>query len=838
MRALVLSLAMGALVVGAPAQAGDGKDRPGTVQAPPIGYDIPDAPPLSPQEALAAFVVEPGFTIELAAAEPMVVAPVCMTFDGEGRLWVVEMRSFMPNVDGTGETTPDGEVAILTDRDGDGRFDARTTFLEGLVLPRAVCPLRGGALVIEPPHLWWCPDADGDGRADQKIAIESGLGGIDSPEHAPNGLLWALDNRIYLAKHDRCYVRDGDRFVAEPSPALGQWGIAQDDLGRLYYDDNSTQLRADLVPRQLAVANPRLGRARGLDHVVVRDQSVWPVRVTPGVNRGYQNGTLNAGKLARFTAACSPWVYRGTLFPASHRGNAFVCEPSGNLIKRSLLRDEDGVVTGEPATRGREFVASHDERFRPVALAEGADGALYVADLYRGILQHRLFVTTFLRRQILERKLEAPLDRGRIWRIVPTGAPAPRVLVADGKLEDLVAALASASGVVRDAAQRELVQRRDLRAVPLLEAAAEEQGPLARVHALWTLEGLGALARGPLLAAVVADDARLRAAGYQLAHARLQREADPTLCGGLLQAAEVEADPRARRILAVVLGSAARADLLAAAVALAARVADDELLGSALVAGCGHREAALLSQGLAKWAQDGRTVREVLRAAASAICRGRVHAEMTALLALLVAPERTGWQRAALLDGIEAAVRKDSKQKVVPGSLKLAGAVPETLAGPAGEETDKLAARFAAVRPAFAASAVITTLRPLTADEQTRFAQGQALFVICAACHGPTGAGTAEGPPLAASEWLAGPAGRPIRILLHGLDGPIEVAGVEWDKVMPPLALGDAELAAILTYARRTFGEGADPVTPADIAAVRALPRDRPWTAAELAAIR
>ncbi len=827
------------VAAGAAAQAGDGKDRPGTVQAPPSGYVIPDAPALSPQEALRTFVVEHGFRIELAAAEPMVVAPVCMAFDGDGRLWVVEMRSYMPDVDGKGETNPDGAVAILTDGDGDGRFERRVTFLDGLVLPRAVCPLRGGALVIEPPHLWWCPDRDGDGKADGKAEVAAGLGGIDSPEHAPNGLLWALDNRIYLAKHDVCYVRDGDRFVAEPSPALGQWGIAQDDLGRLFHDDNSTQLRVDLLPRQLAIGNPRLGRARGLDHVAVKDQSVWPVRVTPGVNRGYQPGTLTDGRLARFTAACSPWVYRGDLFPETHRGNAFVCEPSANLIKRNVLRDEDGIVNGAPATRGSEFLASHDERFRPVALAEGPDGALYVADMYRGVLQHRLFVTTFLRRQILERKLEAPLDLGRIWRVVPAGAPTRQPMhVSRASGNALVDLLGSASGVARDAAQRELVQRGDLAAVPALHARAQEGQDLARLHALWTLEGLGALERGPLLAAIFARSGALRAAGYELARARLCRAPDPILTGALLRAVGTEADPRAQRLAVFALGATADADALGAAVALVVRVRDDELLGSALVAGFAARELALLQQGLSAWTEGGKTAREACRAAAIAICRGRDAAELSTLLVLLAAADRSAWQRAALLDGIDAAVRKDAKRQVVPGSLRLAGAVPETLAGGAGEESTRLAARYAALRPAFAAAPAATNLRALTADEQARFARGQALFVICAGCHGPAGAGTAEGPPLVASEWLAGPVGRPMRILLHGLEGPLEVDGTTWDKAMPPVALGDAELAAVLTFARRTFGEGADPVTADEIAAVRAQPRDRPWTAAELETIQ
>ena len=238
------------------------------------------------------------------------------------------------------------------------------------------------------------------------------------------------------------------------------------------------------------------GRApnRGLLNVqVARDQRVRPIRKTPGVNRGYQKGTLGPdGRLARFTAACSPLVYRGDALPSAFRGDAFVCEPAGNLVKRNVLVE---TASGPRALESDapEFLASTDERFRPVHLMDGPDGALYVVDFYRGVIQHRVFVTTYLRRRIVERGLESPTGLGRIWRIVPEGfeRPRPRRLRphASSALVDL---LQSPNGWCRDTAQRLLVERQDRTVEPALRRLASSASDhRTRLHALWTLEGLG-----------------------------------------------------------------------------------------------------------------------------------------------------------------------------------------------------------------------------------------------------------------------------------------------------------------------------------------------------------
>ena len=509
-------------------------------------FEVPEAPPLAPREAMATLRVAPGFRVELVAAEPLVEDPVAMAWDERGLLYVVEMRGFMPNVDGIGEQEPVGRVVVLEDMDGDGAMDRGGVYLDGLVSPRAIAAVSGGILVGEPPNLWLCRSEAESGElprcASRERLLDYGDPDPDLLEHTENGLLWALDNWIYNAKSDRRFRLqggpEGPRIEVDPTLFRGQWGIVQDDVGRLYYNTNSRYLFADLIPADYALANPEhqpRNGGIGASERLVHDETVYSIRVNPGINRGYVNSMLrDDGRLAVTTSVSGLVVYRGDQFPATFRGDVFVPEPAGNVVAHFDLAPgplENGIPTlvaehrryGDPDWVEREFLASTDERFRPVDAKVGPDGALYVIDMYRGILQHVRYVTTYLREYILEHGLDRPVGMGRIYRVVWEGnedepAPVRRDPPALENAAERIVALSHRNGWHRDTAQRLLVEDEldSASRAALRQVARDAPEPLARVHALWTLHGRGELDDTTLQHAFSANDPLIAVHGLRV----------------------------------------------------------------------------------------------------------------------------------------------------------------------------------------------------------------------------------------------------------------------------------------------------------------------------------
>lgn len=725
-------------------------------------FEVPEAPPLAPEKAMATLRVAPGFRVELVAAEPLVEDPVAMAWDERGLLYVVEMRGFMPNVDGIGEQEPVGRIVVLEDTDADGAMDRSGVYLDGLVSPRAVAAVSGGILVGEPPNLWLCRSEAGPGAlprcASRERLLDYGDPDPDLLEHTENGLLWGLDNWIYNAKSDRRFRlrRDAEGASIEVDPTLfrGQWGITQDDVGRLYYNTNSRYLFADLIPADYALAHPDhqpRGGGRGASERLVHDESVYSIRVNPGINRGYVNSMLREdGRLAVTTSVSGLAVYRGDQFPATFRGDVFVPEPAGNVVAHFDLAPgpvENGIPTlvaehrryGDPDWVEREFLASTDERFRPVDAKVGPDGALYVIDMYRGILQHVRYVTTYLREYILEHGLDRPLGMGRIYRLVWEGdvedpaavrREAPHLATA----AERIAALSHPNGWQRDTAQRLLVEDEldDAGHDALRELARSGEDPLARIHALWTLHGRGEL-----------DDASVRIA---------LRSQDPWL------------------------------------VVHALRTGEEALAGSAT------GEA---------------TIAELLDSSSPQV-------RTQALLTLgAMAPQST-WARSVLAERVAAQPDDPFHRQVA-----LAANLAETTTG---EPPDTPAAAPA-----------------LTAAEAAQFNRGRRHYRACRSCHAEDGRGQEGlGPTLVNTPWILGSPERLAALVLHGIEGPIEVHGETWDDLMPGFAadprLPDTAIAALLTYIRRSWGNTADPVPLELVTNVRAQTSERvePWTAPEL----
>lgn len=847
LRTLLLMI-LGALAV--PAQQGD---KTGETQTPRVPRDlIPPAPPLSPEEALKTIKVQSGFHVELVAAEPLVHCPIQIAFDPDGRLWVLEMRGFMPNIDGVGETNKVGDVAVLEDTDGDGKMDRRTVFLDGLVMPRALSLVRNGALVAEPPNLWFCQDTDGDGKCDKKTLVagdyatqdDPKLGARASPEHASNGLLRALDNWIYSANHTTRFRNTDGAWQREPTIFRGQWGISQDDFGRLFYNSNEDPLRADFVPSQYLNRNPNYRNAAGANVQLYSDKAVWPVRVNPGVNRGYRPGQLRSdGTLATFTAACAPLVYRGDNFPNEYEGNVFVCEPAGNLVRRYLLENHGVAFKAKNAYDRAEFLASTDERFRPVNLCNGPDGCLYVVDLYHGILQHRIYITSYLRQQILDRSLDQPLDLGRIYRIVSDAkSPGPKPQLAKAASEQLVTSLSHPNGWWRDTAQRLLVERNDPASIaPLKQLVDAGANALGRLHALWTLEGMRQLDFATLKAALNDAHPKVRAAAMRISEPLLRNQ--PELVSELLKHVD-DAAPDVQLQLAFALGEVKETHAMEAMREIALNNATNVYIRDAIITGLGGQELEFLERLLAdrnwKTKEPGRGV--LFSALAQCVYVEAKPDRVNRLLDVTANPAPAEeWQRMALLDGIINSSFPGAKGKIKPVRLPSEPPALAALGRSAIKvirEREEKIARLV-TWPGKPGAEPEITVKPLTPEEQKRFEQGKELFLIsCGACHQPHGMGQ-EGlaPPLVDSEWALGSPQRLVRIVLHGLHGPINVKGKTFQLDMPALGVFDDEqIAAVLTYVRREWGHTASPVEPETVKKIRTETekREEAWSEAEL----
>lgn len=815
---LVGSHAMGA-------EFGDKRDKPGEVQQLIVPRkSIPPSTPRSPAEEQKSFQIAPGFRAELVASEPLVQDPVVTQIGPDGRMWVVEMRGFMASMDGKGEELPVGRVVILEDTNGDGVMDKSTVFIDGLVMPRALMLVGDGALVGAPPMLWYCRDTDGDGHADEKIEIAGDFGWVNNPLHpelgnpeqAANSLLWAFDNWIYAAHYTRKYRFENGQFTTGVTTFRGQWGLTQDNDGHLFYNSNQDPLRVDILTSQYTGRNPNHDPCGGVNVQVYQDQLVWSVRVNPGVNRGYRREVLREnGRLKEFTAACAPYIYRGGLFPPEFEGNAFICEPAGNLIKREILTADHGTLIAKEAYDQREFIASTDERFRPVNLTTGPDGALYVTDFYRGVLQHRESFTTYLRNYSEERGLDKPLHLGRIWRIVPENVKLPGKPALNKETPPhWVEHLSSANSWWREAAQRLLVERNDASVVPALKTLTHSGATeMSRVHALWTLDGMHQLDEATALPALADPSARVRATAVRLCESFFKSEGRARMLSKLM-AMTGESEPFVQQQLALTLGEAADKDADLAIAKLVQQAPENIFLLDAALSSVGGRELALLE----RLTEDPSSNGKFISALARCVFVSRNSDEIERMLALAASSPKAPSMLEGILSAASMMARKPVKFKSEPDALK--------------QIKDPRLAKLTMLMawPGKPGMKPEPPLVPLTAAQQTRFETGRMLFNgVCAACHQPHGRGL-EGvaPPLVDSEWVLGPEQRLVRIVLHGLTGPLSVNGRSYRLDMPALgAFNDEQVSGILTYIRRSWEHTAAPVEPETVKAIRAATAGR-----------
>ena len=814
---------------------------------PAIHENQEPSPEHTPAEELSTFELSSGLKIQLVAAEPMVQDPVVITFDPDGRLWVVEMRGFMPDINGKGEHEPVGRVSVLEDTNYDGQMDVSTIYIDSLIMPRAIALVPGGALIAENESLWLTQDLNGDLHADTKTLLDSAYAGGPSPEHSGNGLWRNIDNWYYNARSIfRYHLIDG-KWQRDSTEFRGQWGISHDDKGRLYYNYNWSQLHADLVPPNYLSRNKNHTPTTGIDHGLTIDRRIYPIRPNPAVNRGYIPGTLDKeGRLLEFTAACSPFFYRGTALPKEYYGNVFVCEPSGNLIKRNIVVEKELLLMAHDPTPGKEFLASTDERFRPVHLASGPDGALYVADMYRGLVQHGSYVTPYLREQTIKRKLFQPINRGRIWRIIPENwEPSRPKKLSDASLEELISTLSHPDGWYRDMAQRLLVERGDKTiSKPLTDLALKGDNPLGRFHALWTMEGLNLIAPDLLFQLLVDRNPLVRTTAVRLLEPLANENKTVRLKLGeellkILRNAPIE------QILQITLA----ANILDQKIShqllegIAQRFDTSALIRDAVLSSLQNQEFAFL-QRLWKssfWQRHEPAKEIFLEMLTTSIVRKRDRTELSSLLSMLDVKDSFDWKEKAVLTGISIQ-GKNTKMK----PIHLPSAPRILTRQDIKKERSLLDALIAMFEwPGHVADTNnVQTQNPLSESEQKHFVLGRQLYLTtCAGCHGTDGAGLNRfAPPLIGSDWVIGNKKRLVLLLLHGMEGPMEVNGKRYDApdilpVMPAHStLEDGSISSILTYIRNEWGHTAGPVSRGEVGKTRHTSQGRvaPWTAAEL----
>jgi putative membrane-bound dehydrogenase-like protein len=556
--------------------------------------DGPAGGPLPPAEELAKLkLADPALAIELVAAEPDVISPVAIAWDEDGRLFAVEMTDYPTAAEG-------GRIRLLVDADGDGRHERSTIFAEGLPFPTSVLPWRGGVLVTAAPNLWFFKDEDGDGRADEKRVLLTGFG-EGNTQLRVNGLTWGRDNWISIANgrsggdvrrpedpaEKAVSLRRSDaRFNPETGEieavaGLSQFGLPRDDRGDRFPSWNTIPWKHVVIEEQTLSRNPYLAESSSVASVFAPNDEMRIFPISPAQAR------FNRESVSTFNASCGPTIYRGDALGGPYLGNAFVCESLTNLVHRRILEPVGPTYQARRAEEGCEFLASTDPCFRPVNLATGPDGALYVVDFYREMVEHPQFVAEEMRKSVDFRRWA---DRGRIWRIKPKegdkAATPPRL--GKASTADLVAALGNPNAWWRDTAQRLLVERKPADAAPALaEALKGSEEPLARLHALWTLDGLKALDQQQIVGALKDADARVREAAARLAGGL------PALAPDIAALAD-DADARVRFQAAIALGNLAEPAAVAALARIAARDCEDEWARLAVLSGLGETAAPFL----------------------------------------------------------------------------------------------------------------------------------------------------------------------------------------------------------------------------------------------------
>jgi glucose/arabinose dehydrogenase/mono/diheme cytochrome c family protein len=699
--------------------------------------DFSPKPPvvaLPSSDERAQFWLPPGYRLEAVVTEPEIEAPAAIAFDGNGRMFVVEIRSYMKDADATGQMDPVNRISRHEDRDGDGRYERHTVFADGLVFPRFVLPFGADAILTmesSADDVWKFTDTNGDGVADRKELFVTRFGRAGNVQLQQAGLTLAMDNWLYSTFNTFRVRWTPTGVIRETTgPNGGSWGVTQDNDGKVWFQSGASGMPGYF---QFPV---HYGNFATSDQFEPDLSIMWGAPVlTADVHDGMPFIRMPDGSLSRGTASAGNDVFRGDRLPADLVGDYLYGEVVGRLVRRLRPVVTQGLTQLRNVYPRSEFIRSLDPLFRPTDVATAPDGTLYIADMYRGIMEESEWTRpgTYLRRKIAQYQFEKIVGYGRIWRLSYDGIARDTTTpdMFNDSAARLVAHLEHPNGWWRDTAQHLLVLKQDVSVAPALRIVLRtSRNQLARVHALWTLEGLGAL---------TANDVRM-----------VMHDADPKL-----------------RIQAL-------------------RVSE-----------------TLYKAGDTSFADDYRA------AARDAHTDVVIQALLT--LNVLKVPDLAATVRAVVDVATARGVREVGDRILNPPA-------------PAGR------GRGGPV---------------LSSEQQQSIERGGTIYgELCAICHGPDGRGTPKpgaapgttmAPPIAGSTGVQAHSEYVIKVLLHGLTGP--VAGRAYSEPMVRLGANpDTWIADVASFVRTSFGNSASLVTPADVARVRARAgsRESPWSVGEI----
>lgn len=498
----------------------------------------PQIKDLTPEESLKSFYLPKGYKIELVASEPLIGEPVSITWDADGKMYVAQMMTYMQDVNATNENAPWSRVSLLEDQNGDGRMDKSSVYIDSMVLPRIILPLDNRIIVGETfnRNLYSYRDVNGDGKADEKkLLLEDTVRDNRNLEHQDANMLWSIDNWLYVTNKSFRYRFTNNTLIRDtlPEPMPGQWGLTQDETGRLFFSRAGAE-----VPALGFQQHPSYGSLEMRDKWDESFMEPWPVVGNPDAQGGLKRIRPEDNTLNRFTGVAGQEIYLGDKMPPAY-GDLFIPEPVGRIVRRAKVKHVDGKIVLENRYNKAEFLASTDPLFRPVYSTTGPDGCLYVVDMYRGIIQEGTWVGegSYLRSVVEKKGHDKFVQRGRIYRIYHEDMkPGPKPQLLNKSASELIEYLSNPNGWWRMTAQKLIIVKGDKTVVDDLKDivdgnegffaklfSSDKDFALERLHALWTLEGLQSIDPAILKTALKDEDPRVRVAAIRISESYLKQ---------------------------------------------------------------------------------------------------------------------------------------------------------------------------------------------------------------------------------------------------------------------------------------------------------------------------